>query len=82
MSFCQLEDDTSSRELIIFPRTFAELPNIWVQDHTVLVRAKVSTRDGQAKMICDKAWLITDENIQSLQKELKEVDFLLLQVSK
>jgi hypothetical protein len=42
-----------------------------MQDNTVLVRAKVSTRDGQAKMICDKAWVITEENIRDLKKELQ-----------
>jgi len=72
MAFAQIEDDTASRELIIFPRTFAEMPTIWNTDATVLVRAKVSTRDGQAKLICDKAWVITDENCSKLVGILKK----------
>ncbi len=72
MSFCQIEDDSSSKELIIFPRTFAQAPNIWMNDQSVLVRAKVSTRDGQAKLICDTAWVITDENLPELKKILSQ----------
>lgn len=72
MAFAQIEDDSASRELIIFPRTFAEMPTIWVEDQIVLVRAKVSTRDGQAKLICDKAWVVTEENRSKLTKILKE----------
>lgn len=72
MSFCQVEDDTSSRELIIFPRTFAITAQTWTQDQVVLCRAKVSTRDGQAKLIADKAWVVTDDNLEEIQAILKE----------
>lgn len=71
MAFCMLEDDTSSRELVIFPRTFAENPNLWTNDRTILVRAKVTDRDGQAKLICDKAWELTEETLPEMKKFLK-----------
>lgn len=72
MSFCQLEDDTSSRELVVFPRSFAENPHFWTNDHAVLVRAKVATGDGQAKLICDKSWLIDDKSIEEIRNFLKQ----------
>ncbi len=72
MAFCQLEDDSIGRELVIFPRTFAESPNLWTNDNMVLVKAKVSTRDGQAKLIAEKCWGISKDNVNDVKKFLKD----------
>lgn len=72
MAFCQMEDDTASCELVVFPRVFSSAPHLWAPDQVILAKAKVSTKDGQAKLIAEKVWPITDDNIRDIEQVLKE----------
>ncbi len=72
MAFCQMEDESGSCELIVFPRVFSSMPHVWAPDQIILTKAKVSTKDGQAKLIAEKVWPLTNENMGEMQKVLKE----------
>lgn len=72
MAFCQIEDDTASCELIVFPRVFSSAPHLWAPDQMILTKAKVSTKDGQAKLIAEKVWPIDDATISNIQKVLQD----------
>lgn len=72
MAFCQVEDDSASCELIVFPRVFSSAPHLWAPDQIILTKAKVSTKDGQAKLIAEKVWAITEQNMNEVEKILKE----------
>ena len=83
MAFVTLEDKTGQVELIVFPRIFEELKNLWEVDKILEVVGKVSlkTRDGQIgeeiKVIADKAAIIDPEIARTYQKEKAPVDNLL-----
>lgn len=55
MYFCWFEDAVGKTELIVFPKVIEECPDLWVPGNVILVRGKVSTKDGQVKVIVDKA---------------------------
>jgi DNA polymerase III subunit alpha len=55
MYFSWFEDHTGKTELIVFPKVIEEIPDLWVVGNIILVRGKVSTKDGQIKVIVDKA---------------------------
>lgn len=55
MYFSWFEDHTGKTELIVFPKVIEETPDLWVSGNIILVRGKVSTKDGQIKVIVDKA---------------------------
>lgn len=71
MAFAQVEDDTSSCELIVFPRVYAATPHLWLADQVVMAQAKVTTKDGQAKLIAEKVWPLTDETIKDITGVMK-----------
>ena len=72
MCFCQLEDESGSCELVVFPRVFSAGPHLWTADTLLLVKAKVQTGDGQAKLIAEKVWLINEQTITDIKKVLKD----------
>jgi DNA polymerase-3 subunit alpha len=61
MLFVTLEDLTGSVEIIVFPSTLKENPEIWVEDKMLLVTGKVNTKEGIPKLICEK---VKDFNTQ------------------
>ncbi len=54
MLFTKLED-TSNRnmEVVVFPTTLEQNPNVWQEDNVVLVEGRINTRDGELKLVCD-----------------------------
>lgn len=55
MYFSWFEDHTGKTELIVFPKVIEESSDLWITGNVLLVRGKVSTKDGQIKVIVDKA---------------------------
>ncbi len=45
MAFAKIEDKTGELELIVFPRTYAESPELWQLDKVILVNGKINTKD-------------------------------------
>lgn len=81
MVFAVVEDFTANTELIVFPKLLNENPELWQNGKILLVRGKVSTKDGQIKVIVERVreaednmdlseFQITDPLIaQSVQKD-------------
>lgn len=76
MYFCWFEDHTGKTELIVFPKVIEESPDLWVVSNVLLVRGKVSTKDGQVKVIVDKA-IKLEENMEGA--DIQVVDPLITQ---
>lgn len=55
MAFVSLFDDTGSIEAIVFPKTFAQTNDIWIQNRVVLVGGRIESRDGRLNIIINKA---------------------------
>ena len=55
MLFIKFTDLTDSVEVVVFPRIFKEFSEIFVEDQCVVVKAKVSLRNGEKSLIAEKA---------------------------
>ncbi len=55
MLFVTLENLMKKIEVLVFARTLEKNPAIWAQDKIVIVRGKLSERDGAYKILCDDA---------------------------
>jgi DNA polymerase-3 subunit alpha len=58
MVFAQLQDNTDSIEVVVFPDTFEKNPSIWQSDNVMLVKGQVQIRDNALKLICKEAKLL------------------------
>lgn len=76
MCFAVLEDSTGQIELIVFPKFVKQYPNLWQIGKILLVYGRVSTKDDQIKIICEKAKEL-EEGMEEL--EVKITDPLITQ---
>lgn len=53
MAFVQLEDMGGQCEVVVFPRTYAEVKEMLVIDSIVMVKGKAQTREGQTSLLAD-----------------------------
>lgn len=54
MAFARLEDVQGTIDLVIFPRTWAQVSDTLEEDQIVVVEGKVDARSGEAKVLVDK----------------------------
>ena len=54
MLFVKLEDLNDNIEILVFAETLSKYANVWVENTAVLVNGKVSKRNGETKLICQK----------------------------
>lgn len=69
MLFIMIEDSTYSTELIIFPKTLESTFQLWQDENKIMVEGKVSNKDGQTKILVEKAELINDKLINNLNAQ-------------
>lgn len=55
MLFVKLEDFTSRTEVLVFPKVLAKNPAIWQEEKVLLVRGRLSDKDGAVKILCEEA---------------------------
>lgn len=71
MAFVRLGDEAEERELIIFPRAYAQAPELWQRDRVITATGKVSgqEKDGsvstEAKIMVDAAREVTHEEAKN-----------------
>jgi hypothetical protein len=53
MAFVQLEDMGGQGEVVVFPRTYAEVKEMLLPDSIVMVKGKAQTREGQTSLLAD-----------------------------
>jgi len=58
MLFVELEDLTGKIEAIVFTNILEQTAGLWQQDKIVVVRGKVTDRDGNLKIICNDVKVI------------------------
>lgn len=56
MLFVGLEDTSGATEILVFPRLYKETHSLWAPDQLVIVEGRISTKDGQLKVIANKVW--------------------------
>lgn len=70
MAFGMLEDLSTSREIVFFPRTLEQYNELVAQDSMLLIEGRVSLRDGEIKIAAEKLWPL------GTQLELEEIPAL------
>ena len=63
MFFVPMEDAEGSFELIVFPNVAEEIGEIFEVDAIIMAKGKYSNKDGDRKILCDKAKVITQEDV-------------------
>lgn len=58
MLFVKLEDVTAHTEVLVFPKVLARNPGVWQNEKVLVVRGRVSDKDGIAKILCEEAFEI------------------------
>lgn len=73
MLFVKIEDGISFVEILVFPKVLKEAPDIWQEGRTVLLNANVSDKDGEIKLLVNKAVVLELENFKEVIKEFKGI---------
>ncbi|MAG44812.1 DNA polymerase III subunit alpha, partial [bacterium] len=55
MMFVEIEDLTGKSEVVVFPRTLEQNPNIWQEDKILMIAGKLNERNGARSFICESA---------------------------
>lgn len=64
MLFVTIEDTTSNVEILVFPNLLESSGELWADGAKVIVEGKISERDGEIKILVDKAWTLSFETLQ------------------
>jgi DNA polymerase-3 subunit alpha len=68
MAFARLADSGGELELIIFPKTYSESPELWQRDNIIIVKGKVDfSRSDEPKILVEEAKLISEDDAAGFQ---------------
>ena len=73
MAFAKVEDLSASIEVLVFPRVLQADPEIWINDNIILMSCRMSDKEGEKKLICNKAMPAKKETIAEALKKLEEI---------
>ena len=68
MLFVLIEDVTSKLEVLVFPKVLDNTASSWIDDKVVLVSGKVSTKEGELKILCDSVKVINQEEMEKFKR--------------
>lgn len=55
MAFIGLEDGTGTIDCTVFPKLFAENPDIWLEDQALIIKGKTDFREDKLQIVVDSA---------------------------
>jgi len=73
MLFVKIEDGISMLEVLVFPKILKEQPDLWQEGRVVLLNANVSDKDGEIKLLVNKAINLKEEGLESDIEEFKKI---------
>ncbi|MFH0853735.1 MAG: DNA polymerase III subunit alpha, partial [bacterium] len=63
MLFVKLEDLTGSIEVLVFPKLYKKTSDLWQEERRVIIKGKVSDKDGLLKLLSDDARILNPEEL-------------------
>lgn len=66
MMFVTLQDETGSKELLVFPKAYEQTAVVWQEGNTVCVVGRTSKEEGDNKIFVNKAEIINKENAKQI----------------
>lgn len=79
MLFVNLEDGTGQAEVVVFPKIYEQFKKVLLNGENVCILGKYSDREGERKIIAEKAEKLTLENALELKRRF--ADYLVKGVS-
>jgi len=70
MMFVKIEDHSGEVEVLVFPKILEDNVHLWQADNIIVCVGKVSDKDGEAKILCDRAAIIDKDNLQEVISSL------------
>ena len=72
MCFVTLEDLKSSFEILVFPSVLEKTKELWKEDRTLIIGGRLSIKDGQPKVLANKAEEILVEKMGKIKSEFRD----------
>lgn len=72
MDFVTLIDSQSSFEVLVFPSVLEKTKDLWLADRAVVVGGRLSFKEGQVKVMANKAAELSLEKIEEIRKEFSQ----------
>lgn len=69
MMFNTIEDGMGKMEILVFPKTLEQNPEIWQEEKIVLIKGKLSDKDGEYKLLCEEVNSVDETELQKFKKE-------------
>ncbi|OGH86672.1 MAG: DNA polymerase III subunit alpha [Candidatus Magasanikbacteria bacterium RIFOXYC12_FULL_33_11] len=74
MMFATIQDITGRMELLIFPKTYEETKNSWVEGNVVCVVGKTPREEGDNKIFVEKVYVLNKKNISEVSNYLVTIN--------
>ncbi len=71
MVFMRLEDLSGDIEVVVFPRTYKEKPEVWEAEKILVVSGRVQEKDGEWKILAETAYEVTPDNIDMIEESTR-----------
>ncbi len=72
MFFVKMEDDTDGIEVLVFPKVLETSRDVWQEDKVIVVRGRLSDKDGTSKILCEAAAELTLDNLEDAFKKISQ----------
>lgn len=70
MMFVTIQDTTGNLELLVFPRTYENTKEVWIEGQIVCVVGKTSEDQGDNKLFVEKVFVLNKDNAADLARQL------------
>lgn len=75
MMFNTIEDGLGKMEILVFPKNLENNQEIWQEEKIVLVKGKLSDKDGEYKLLCEEVNPVNEDELNKFRKEGKKTGF-------
>ncbi len=71
MAFAQIEDLSSTIEVVVFPSVFEKTKEHWREDNMIIVEGKISVKDGMPNILADNTRELNEELMHKFERYRK-----------
>ena len=71
MVFMRVEDMSGDMEVVVFPRTYKEKPEVWEAEKILVVSGRPQEKDGEWKLLAETAYEVTPDNIDVIEESTR-----------
>jgi DNA polymerase-3 subunit alpha len=68
MAFATLEDGHSAIECLVFPKLLSETEDLWVDGKALVIKGRLSAKEGEFKFLADSVQEITPEQVYDARR--------------